>query len=53
MAFNAGSVSVKFGTGGGTVTGAQALPAEAGPGYAAGELKGGESVIIRFNAVIN
>lgn len=51
MTFNAGAVNVKFGTGGGTVTGAQALPAEAG--YTAGELKGGESVIIRFNAIIN
>jgi hypothetical protein len=49
--FAAGGVLVRFGTGGGAVTGAQALPAEAG--YAAGELKGGESVTIRFNAIIN
>jgi len=51
MNFAAGSVNVLFGTGGGAVTGAQALPAEAG--YTAGELKGGESVTIRYNAIIN
>jgi hypothetical protein len=51
MFFAAGSVTARFGTGGGAVTGAQALPAEAG--YTAGELKGGESVTIRFNAIIN
>jgi len=33
------------------VTGVKALPAEAG--YTAGELKPGESVTIRFNAVVN
>lgn len=49
--FNSPSVTFRFGTGGGAVTGAQALPAEAG--YTAGELKGGESVTIRFNAIIN
>lgn len=54
MFFNAGTVTARFGTGGGSVTGVQALPAEAvGLGYAAGELKGGESVTIRFNAIIN
>ena len=53
MNFAAGAVNVLFGTGGGAVTGAQALPAEAGPGYLAGELRGGESVIIRFNAIVN
>jgi hypothetical protein len=47
MNFSAGAVNVTFGV----VGGAQALPAEAG--YTAGELKGGESVIIRFNAIIN
>lgn len=47
------NITFRFGTGGGAVTGAQALPAEAGPGYSAGELKGGESVTIRFNAIIN
>ena len=51
MFATAGSAIVRFGTGGGTVTGAQALPAETG--YTAGELKGGESVTIRFNAIIN
>ncbi|HTE16379.1 MAG TPA: hypothetical protein VK642_15005 [Burkholderiales bacterium] len=52
--FAAGSVTVRFGTGGGTVTGAQALPAQvAGVPYTAGELKGGEAVTIRFNAIIN
>jgi hypothetical protein len=51
MNFTAGAVNVLFGTGGGAVTGAQALPAEVG--YLAGELKGGESVTIRFNAIIN
>ena len=54
MLFNTGAVTVRFGTGGGAVTGVQALPAEAGgAGYAAGELKPNESVTIRFNAVIN
>lgn len=53
MFFAGAAVTVRFGTGGGTVTGAQALPAEGGPGYGAGELKGGESVTIRFNAIIN
>jgi hypothetical protein len=51
MFFASGAVTARFGTGGGAVTGAQALPAEAG--YNAGELKGGESVTIRFNAIIN
>lgn len=49
--FAAPNITVRFGTGGGAVTGAQALPAEAG--YTAGELKAGESVTIRFNAIIN
>lgn len=49
--FASPSVTFRFGNPGGTVTGAQALPAEAG--YTAGELKGGESVTIRFNAIIN
>ena len=47
MNFSGGAVNVTFGV----VGGAQALPAEAG--YLAGELKGGESVVIRFNAIIN
>lgn len=50
MSFSGAAITIRFGTGGGTVTGAQALPAEAG--YTAGELKGGEAVIIRFNAII-
>jgi hypothetical protein len=29
------------------------LPVEAGPGYAAGELKPGETVTITFNVTIN
>jgi hypothetical protein len=39
---------------GGTVTATMAtvLPAEAGPGYAAGELKAGESVTLTFNVII-
>ena len=45
-----GLVTARFGTGGGAVTGAQALAAETG--YTAGELKGGESVTIRFNAIV-
>ena len=51
MFFNSSTVTARFGTGGGTVTGTQALPAEGA--YTAGELKGGESVTIRFNAIIN
>jgi hypothetical protein len=31
---------------------ATVLPAEAGPGYAAGELKAGESVTLTFNVII-
>ena len=50
MLFAANTVTVRFGTGGGAVTGAQALPAEGT--YAAGELKGGESVTIRYNGII-
>jgi hypothetical protein len=50
MVFAANTVTVKFGTGGGAVTGTQALPAEGT--YAAGELKGGESVTIRYNGII-
>ena len=61
MNFSAGAVNVTFGA----VAGAQALPLEgtvtvgppctsAGAGnYCAGELRGGESVVIRFNAIIN
>ena len=35
-----------------TATMATVLPAEAGPGYAAGELKAGESVTLTFNVII-
>ena len=49
--FAVSSVTARFGTGGGAVTGTQALPAEGT--YTAGELRGGESVTIRFNAIIN
>ena len=35
-----------------TATGALMLPAEAGPGYAAGELKAGESVTLTFNVIV-
>lgn len=49
--FTAPNVIARFGNPGGAVTGAQALPAEGT--YAAGELRAGESVTIRFNAIIN
>ena len=53
MEFVTGVVTARFGNDA-LVTGVKALPAEAGgTGYAAGELKPGESVTIRFNAIIN
>lgn len=50
MLFATGTVTARFGAQP-AVTGTQALPVEGT--YTAGELRGGESVTIRFNAIIN